>query len=154
MSSDPKFVIDESVNGALNALRAAAKQPSVKRVVVTSSTGVLAKSESNEYTPEVWNDRAVKLAWEGTDLPEWDRGHVIYVAGKVESEKACWKYMQEEKPGFEFNTVLPSVVYGPLLGKGQNESSAAFIRQALDGQSDPLISMKLAPCEYESIYAP
>lgn len=38
MQSDPNAVIPKVVGGAINALKAAAKEPSVKRVVLTSSS--------------------------------------------------------------------------------------------------------------------
>lgn len=45
---DPNTVIPIAVQGTLNALEAAAKQASVKRFVITSSSAALLNPESNK----------------------------------------------------------------------------------------------------------
>lgn len=136
-SPDPNVVITETVEGALNALRAAAKEPSVKRVVVTSSTAATPSVELNtpfEITPEMYNDNAIKQAWDGAkDAPAagtpeaFKSGAIVYSASKTAAERACWKFVEEEKPGFVFNTVLPNMNMGPVLDKAQTSPSAGWL---------------------------
>lgn len=143
MASDPNVVIPETVNGALNALRAAAKQPTVKRVVVTSSAAAvfIPKPERPiELTPEMFNDEAVKMAWDSvgqTPAPQspeaYMLGVLVYAASKTEAEKACWKFVEEKEPGFEFSTVVPTITFGPLLDKENVSSSAKWVDWILKG---------------------
>lgn len=143
MASDPNVVIPETVNGALNALRAAAKQPTVKRVVVTSSAAAVFIPKPDrpiELTPEMFNDEAVKMAWDSvgqTPAPQspeaYMLGVLVYAASKTEAEKACWKFVEEKKPGFEFSTVVPTITFGPLLDKENVSSSAKWVDWILKG---------------------
>ena len=56
----------------------------------------------NENT---WNDSAVKDAWAPPPY-EQDRSYAVYAASKTEAEKALWKFIEEEKPGFILNTSM------------------------------------------------
>lgn len=147
-STDAKVVISETIKGALNVLHTAAKQPTVKRVVLTSSTAAVFHEKPStpfEVTTEWWNDAAVKQAWDSVENPPAPGSPeaavlpvVIYAASKTEEERACWKFMEEEKPGFEFNTVLPNANLGPPLSKDQAASTGAWIGQALRGEPEIL----------------
>lgn len=53
-----------------------------------------------------WNDEAIKQAY-NPDAPEQMKGLFVYAASKAEGEKAAWKWVEKNKPGFQFNTVLP-----------------------------------------------
>lgn len=55
---------------------------------------------------DTWNDEAIKQAY-NPDAPDYMKGMFVYAASKTEGEKAAWKWMEKNKPGFQFNTVLP-----------------------------------------------
>lgn len=128
MSPDPNKVIPATISGVRHALEAAAATETVTRVVYTSSAVSLPTFElgvTRHVTPNDWNTEAVKAAWAA---PPYDESRVptVYFASKVESEQAAWKYVNEEKPSFVFNTVLPALVGGPVIA-GANVSSAGYI---------------------------
>lgn len=64
---------------------------------------------------DTWNDDIVALAWSGT-APESAQGYITYSASKTEGERAAWKWVEENKPGFVLNTVLPDSNVGKILG--------------------------------------
>lgn len=39
----------------------------------------------------------------------------MLAAIETEAEKSCWKFVEEENPGFEFNIMLSSVNFGVRL---------------------------------------
>lgn len=61
-------------------------------------------------------------------------GHV-HAASKVLGEQAAWKFVQDEKPGFVLNTILPNMNYGPILDPAsQTGSSASGLKKAAEVQ--------------------
>lgn len=46
-------------------------------------------------------------------------GYITYVASKIVTEKAVWKFVEEEKPDFELNVVCPFTNIGKVLDKAQ-----------------------------------
>jgi hypothetical protein len=42
-------------------------------------------------------------------MPEKVKGGLVYCASKVGIERAGWKFVEENKPKFVFNAVLPNV---------------------------------------------
>lgn len=118
--SDPNKVITGTVENILSVLRSAAKSPSVKRLVLTSSsTAVYTKPFSKPvvFTANDWNAEAIEQAWAPPPYSP-DRAYAVYAASKTEGEKALWKFVQEEKPDFIVNTVLPSFNMGRILPGG------------------------------------
>lgn len=117
MDPNPHNVIPGTVSGTVNALKAAAQEPSVKRFVLTSSsTAALIPKPNNpiKVTTDTWNDEAVELAYR--DPPyEPERAGPVYGASKTLSEKEAWKFMDEKKPGFTLNTILPNINFGASL---------------------------------------
>ncbi|PVI06099.1 dihydroflavonol-4-reductase [Periconia macrospinosa] len=113
-SDNPTAYIRNAVDVYLNALKAASKQPSVKRVVATSSS--LAASYPSINVEKVldqttYNEQGVA---DGTTTPP---GHPmgLYIAIKVATEKACWDWIKENNPHFTFNTILPYANFGKLV---------------------------------------
>ncbi|KAM4066442.1 NAD dependent epimerase/dehydratase family protein [Hirsutella rhossiliensis] len=120
-SPDPEQVIPGAVAGALNALKAAYKETSVKRFILTSSKDAAAPHQSVEESPvvtnESWNDGVVMAAWAPPPYTP-ERSGAVYSASKVEQEKAVWKFHEENKgkrPDLAVNTVLPSFNLGRSL---------------------------------------
>ncbi|KAH8892860.1 NAD(P)-binding protein [Thozetella sp. PMI_491] len=116
-SADPNLVIPPSVDLATNLLKSAAKTASVKRFVFTSSQAVLPSlTEPGVINGKSWNPNAdgiVSYAW--AEPHTEDKAAAIYVASKISAERACWEFMEEEKPGFVLNTVIPGLNIGEVL---------------------------------------
>lgn len=133
--ANPNNVIPQTATGALNALRAASNEPSVRRFVYTSSSvAAILPTPGVEFDVDStsWNDTALKLAWAPPPY-EQSRGPITYMASKVEAEKAVWKFVEEKKPDLIVNTVLPFTAFGRILSKHQPGSTAAWIQQLYNG---------------------
>ena len=116
-SPDPNEVVTPVVRGMKYILRSAAKQPSVKRFVLTSSsTAVLLPSHDKplRVSKDTWNDASVEKAWTPPPYTQ-DRATHVYSASKTEGEKALWEFMKTEKPNFVANAILPNVNMGRTL---------------------------------------
>lgn len=92
----------EAVDSNLAVLRAAAKEPSIKRVVLTSSSvAAIAPPDFKDrpLTDKDWNDDDVERFNASTEESKKDPNWVSlrYSAGKTLSEKAAWKWVEEEK---------------------------------------------------------
>jgi nucleoside-diphosphate-sugar epimerase len=112
----PEEIIPTAVTGALNALKAAAKESSVKRVVITSSSLAATMPKPNvefSISEESFNDEAVQKAW---NFPEGEdpslRGIYLYGASKTQAEKESWRWVRENRPKFVFNTVVRTNLSG------------------------------------------
>lgn len=56
---------------------------------------------------ESFNEEGIRKGWEHPeDEPPELKGLYIYAALKTEAEKACWKWVRENKPHFVFNAVV------------------------------------------------
>ncbi|KAF2660434.1 NAD(P)-binding protein [Lophiostoma macrostomum CBS 122681] len=135
---DPNIAIPLAVNGALNALTAASKANSVKRVVYTSSSIAATYPRPNEVfeiNDQSWNEEGVEKGWKNEEGEA--KGWNIYAALKTEAEKqACWKWVQENKPSFNFVSVLPNCNFGKVLvpEKQGEPSTIAWAKSAFTGQ--------------------
>lgn len=59
------------------------------------------------YLQASWNDAVIKLVEsQGSKAPEF----LLYAASKTHAEKAAWKFIEEQKPGFDLVAILPSFV--------------------------------------------
>ncbi|CAN8104513.1 unnamed protein product [Discula destructiva] len=121
-SEDAEKVIGSVVQGTENFLRAAAKEPTVKRFTLTSSSAaaLLARPgvEGIVATVDSWNDEAVDYARnkKGQSIGPNDYGFLVYAASKTEGERALWNFMRNEKPSFVANAVLPNFNVGRIMG--------------------------------------
>lgn len=117
MSPDPNEVIPQTIAGSINVLKSAMKEESVKRVVYTSSSVAATLPSPNEkkvINKDTWNDFAVELAWSPPPYHA-DRAYAVYAASKTEAERAVWRFVAEEKPGFVVNCVNPYANFGRIL---------------------------------------
>jgi nucleoside-diphosphate-sugar epimerase len=102
---DPHDAIPTVVNGTLNAVKAAAKEPSIKRFVLTSSSTAATLPKPNlkfDLDESTWNEESIQKAWAPppyTEERRWD----VYGASKTEGERALWNFVKENKPGFVAN---------------------------------------------------
>jgi dihydroflavonol-4-reductase len=119
----PDDLIVPARDGALRALRAA-NAAGVRRYVMTSSVSAVAYGRDGRgvqnFTEADWTDP--------------DRNDVsAYAKSKTIAERAAREWVaREAAPGFEFCSICPSVVFGPLWSR-DNSSSVAIVRRLLDG---------------------
>ncbi|KXH48466.1 NAD dependent epimerase/dehydratase [Colletotrichum simmondsii] len=140
MSDDPKAVIPWVVKATETALSAAAKHSSIKRFVLTSSAfaAVIPQPNKEMHIDEsTWNDFAIKAAWD-PNTPKEIKPGAIYSASKAEGERAAWKWIEENKPGYSFNTILPNFNTGEILHPNIGGSTMGFARDLLKGQGGML----------------
>ncbi|OJJ05814.1 hypothetical protein ASPVEDRAFT_895034 [Aspergillus versicolor CBS 583.65] len=127
-------LISQVVDTNRNLLASAAGETTIKRFVYTSSSEAAVFTSSHEHrstertniTIDTWNEEALRRIKEGsTQGPKG--GFDMYAASKTLGEQAIWQWVDEHRPGFVVNTVLPSVCFGssvePKL-QGHASSSA------------------------------
>lgn len=141
--TNPHEVVPGAIKATLNALATAAKEPSVKRFVLTSSSTAALIPKPNDpviVTVDTWNDEAVAAAY--ADPPP-TKGLVTYGASKTLGEREAWKFMREQKPAFTFNAILPNLNFGELLDpvNQPRTSSYGFLAALFKGNSAPLASL-------------
>lgn len=107
-------LVSVAKNGALIVLQAA-KDAGVKRVVMTSSQ---AASTPESGSTEVLDESF----WTDINNPDLDP----YRISKVESEKAAWKFANEND--MELTTVLPGAIFGPILSDKAVSSNGVLLR--------------------------
>nr|ARQ84128.1 dihydroflavonol 4-reductase-1 [Phaseolus vulgaris] len=107
-SKDPENeVINPTVNGILDIMKACKKTKTVRRLIFTSSAGTLNVFEHQKPVMDetCWSDvdfcRRVKMTG-------W-----TYFVSKTLAEKEAWKFAKEH--GMDFITIIPPLVVGPFL---------------------------------------
>ncbi|KAI7982831.1 Cinnamoyl-CoA reductase 1 [Camellia lanceoleosa] len=132
-TSDPqKELIDPALKGTLNVLGSCAKSPTVKRVVLTSSTAAVEcigrPRTPNEITDETWFSD-----------PEFCKENKLwYHLSKTLAEDAAWKFAKEKC--IDMVVINPSMVIGPLLQPTLNASSASILELINGSQTYPNVS--------------
>ncbi|KAK6839858.1 aldehyde reductase [Apiospora arundinis] len=161
LGTSPDQVITPTVNLARAVLGAAAKTPTVRRVVFTSSAATLPRlHEPVHITPSSWaSDDIVRMAWSSSSSSSINdptvKALIVYAASKIEAERACWAFMREEgqqqqqqpRRSFVLNTVVPmtclgafahprlvSSMNGMLLGTWRGDPGAADVMRAIGAQ--------------------
>ena len=113
---DREEIIEQSIKGILNIMSAAAKESTVKREVLTSArAAAMSEKPGTEchIGTQTWNNDATeRLKMPAGTLSSQERGQVVYAAAKCQAERAAFAYMQEHRPHFVFNSVLPNVNIG------------------------------------------
>jgi nucleoside-diphosphate-sugar epimerase len=137
-SYDPNEAVPMVVNGILHVLQACYKESGIKRVVMTSSSTAAANPQPNKVftmDEKTWNTSAVEAAWAPPPYEGLQRRLDVYSASKTQSEQAAWKFMEEQKPGFVLNTVLPNANIGHILSVEHQgyPSTAGWVRALWDG---------------------
>ncbi|KAL8950433.1 MAG: hypothetical protein Q9222_003527 [Ikaeria aurantiellina] len=155
LNPDPYKVIPMVVSGMQNALAAAARCPSIKRFVYTSSSAAATAPIANRefhVDETTWNDADVEAAWAPPPYHE-DRRLAVYAASKTLAEKECWRYMHEEKPAFVLNAVLPNCNIGRILSKEQPASTGGWYKKLWDGDAGTLTLLReqFAPQHYVNV---
>jgi hypothetical protein len=84
-----------------------------------------------------WNEADFKAAWAPPPYND-DRKWAVYGSSKMEAERALWKFVKEQKPGFVVNAVLPNANFGKILVKGQPASTGDWVTTLFKGNTDSL----------------
>lgn len=127
VTDNQKQIIDPAIGMTLSVLEAAAKESTVKRVVITSSFAAIidipagGPYRNHTYTEEDWNPFDLK------DLKGAEQSKAYAISKKV-AEKSAWEYIEKNKPGYDLVTMNPPVVWGPLLHatEGNLNTSAQY----------------------------
>ena len=149
-SPDPHAVIPQTVAGVINLLKAAHQEPSVKSFVYTSTVGaatMVMADTPHHVAEESWNDAVVDMAWAP---PPYDGNRFLltYIASKVGAEKALWKFVEDQKPAFMVNSVLPFTTFGPILHPSQNPSTDTMVFGLYNGDTSALLPAQA--CQFPS----
>lgn len=134
--TDPNVVVKPTVAGVLSVVRSAAKTSSVKRFVLTSSSAaVTLPKPGKEFSVGVddWNQEAIDIAWAPPPYTN-ERAFPVYAASKTEAEKAFWKFVKDEKPGFVANAILPNYNMGRILPGGSSGATGGGCISVLKGE--------------------
>nr|GLL24938.1 cinnamoyl-CoA reductase 1-like [Ipomoea trifida] len=132
-SATKEELVNPAVNGTLNVLGSCVRTPSVKRVVVTSSTASV-MYKRNPLTP---SDVIDETWFSDKDFAEETKQW--YILSKVLAEEASWKYAGENK--IDIVSLHPGLCIGPLLQPTLNFSSEVIlgtIKEGLDFMSFPI----------------
>ena len=124
---DPqKELVDPAQLGTRNVLEEADRTPTVKRVVLTSSTAAiygdnddLQKTPDGVFTEKIWNTSS-SLA------------HRPYSYSKKVAEKEAWKF-NEAQSRWDLVVINPSIVVGPGINPHATSESFNIIKQLGDG---------------------
>ncbi|KAG4437215.1 hypothetical protein IFR05_007304 [Cadophora sp. M221] len=102
-----------SVDGAVELLKSASKYGKhIKAIAVTGSVNAMTTGmdiadrtfNSSEWLP-VSIDDAIKA----------NHPYISYCVAKAESEKAIWKYVEDNKPSYTVSVLLPALIFGPPI---------------------------------------
>ncbi|KAL3686864.1 hypothetical protein R1sor_013173 [Riccia sorocarpa] len=120
MASENKSqLLSPAIKGTLNVLKSAAKTSSVKRVVLTSSTGAVA-ANSRPKGPEVIVDES----W-WSDPEYCTEKKFWYYQSKTLAEKEAWDFVKDKH--FDLVVMNPPMILGPLLQSSLNTSSEIIL---------------------------
>ncbi|KAH7411741.1 hypothetical protein DE146DRAFT_674224 [Phaeosphaeria sp. MPI-PUGE-AT-0046c] len=115
LSAEPAPYIPDTIRDTLAYLRAADAEESVKSFVWTSSSmSAVEWGATGAIAKDAYSEGFIQKAWD----PAFEhpaKMFVVYAASKAQAEQAAFKYVQEEKPHFTLNIVLPSCNMGPSL---------------------------------------
>ncbi|KAL2628833.1 hypothetical protein R1flu_013519 [Riccia fluitans] len=113
--TDPEAqLLSPAIKGTLNVLQSAAKAPSVKRVVLTSSVAAVVYNRKHRG-PEVVVDESW---WSDPDYCTENKGW--YQKSKTVAEKQAWDFVKDKH--FDLVVINPAMVVGPLLQNTLNTS--------------------------------
>ncbi|KAK1369300.1 cinnamoyl-CoA reductase 1-like [Heracleum sosnowskyi] len=119
-------LVEPAVKGTLNVLQSCAKVPSIKRVVITSSTASVVVT-GKPLTPDVVIDET----WFSSPVL-CEEQKLYYPLSKTLAEQAALKFAEEH--GIDLVTLHPGFVLGPLLQPDLNVSSERMLNFIKTGQ--------------------
>ncbi|KAK5258041.1 hypothetical protein LTR40_008699, partial [Exophiala xenobiotica] len=136
-----KDVVLPAIQGVKSVLQAAAKEPSIKRIVITSSFASVYDMNRKEptkftYTEKDWNPQSYEDSINPNSNPV-----IAYRGSKKFAELEAWNFVRDQKPQFDIVTLCPPMVFGPVRHpvarlSELNESNSALWKVAC-GQESP-----------------
>ncbi|KAK6341498.1 hypothetical protein TWF696_008570 [Orbilia brochopaga] len=134
-ATDPDPVIRTAVEGALSILRSSKAHGNALKTFIQMSSVVAVVDPRNPSAPPPhvfdeteWNDGAYKTIKKlGNGAP----GPTIYGASKNESERAVWRFRDEEKPSFNIVSISPAWVSGPPIVPPTDASKITITNQTI-----------------------
>jgi nucleoside-diphosphate-sugar epimerase len=85
---------------------------SVKSIAVTGS--INAATDGSDIVTRVF-DSTQWLPLTIEDAIKAQHPYISYCVAKAEAEKAIWKFVEEEKPAFSVEVLLPGLIFGPPI---------------------------------------
>ncbi|CCM04626.1 uncharacterized protein FIBRA_06810 [Fibroporia radiculosa] len=140
LTADSNIEPQQVIDAAIALLRVAAQEPSIQRVVFTSSsTAAFARPGfiDRPLNGSDWNEEAQRRyeeADEETKKIPFKWAAIKYHYSKYASEKAAWKWIAEHKPTFDFVSLIPNNNFGPLL-LGDVHSSALWLYSLMKNET-------------------
>uniref|UniRef100_A0A7E4VXF1 Epimerase domain-containing protein n=1 Tax=Panagrellus redivivus TaxID=6233 RepID=A0A7E4VXF1_PANRE len=119
-------IVELAVNGTLFVLRACAKEPSVKKVVLTSSCAAINEGHDDEDRVFTEADYTVE---DSPKVPPYSRS-------KAAAERAAWEFQRsipDSDNKFALTTINPTLITGPLLMDTQG-TSITIVRRFLNNE--------------------
>ncbi|KAH7106583.1 hypothetical protein BKA62DRAFT_805045 [Auriculariales sp. MPI-PUGE-AT-0066] len=119
LGADAEAALAAASATVLGLMKDAALTGSVKSFVLTSSAaavvaGAVEYGRDVEFSTEIWQDQLIPLAKSLTAEAGFAKNIVAYAATKVHAEREAWKFWNETKPSYAFNSILPVNIYGPV----------------------------------------
>ena len=124
-----------AINGVKAILEAAKSNPSITRIVLTSSFASVLNVDRKAppyftYTGDDWNP----LTYEESVDPATS-AVIAYRGSKKFAELAAWNFVKTEKPSFDLVTLCPPMTFGPVVhpvadASKLNESNAMLWKVA------------------------
>ncbi|KAF8989902.1 hypothetical protein BDQ17DRAFT_1434162 [Cyathus striatus] len=114
-AGDNEYMVNSALGGTLNVLETAWKV-GIKKIVVTATYGATFNPGDRV---KLWSDITIsRHDWGEVDKEEVLQGKYnyleAYIASKILSEKALWKFA-EDHPEVDIATINPPFVYGPYV---------------------------------------
>ena len=138
---DPNHVIPSALDLVDEVSRAAYEEPTVKRLVFTSSSNacVRDRTQSALIDKDSWNSEAVRIAWEKPY--SMSRVRDIYAASKVLAEQRLWEFAAKHQD-LQINVVIPNFTMGAGIHEELQTSSNKYIRGMFDNDPTNIQMMK------------
>ncbi|ETN45808.1 uncharacterized protein HMPREF1541_09641 [Cyphellophora europaea CBS 101466] len=135
LSPDPEKVIPPTVGMASAILTAAKRVNMCRRFVFTSSSSAvwIPKPDTPfKIGKNTWNQDSVQKVQSMTPPFKAEGFYDVIAASKVQAEQAVWRFVEEEKPDFVVNTIVPNTNIGRVIVRPAT-SSANFALAVLNG---------------------
>lgn len=130
-----------SINGTLRICEAAQLEPSVKRVVLTSSFASVYDASKGldpekTYTEDDWCPLTYEDGKNAAATP------IAYRASKVLAEKTAWEFINSKEVMWDLVTLCPGMVFGALVSGSiaslkELNTSNGIVWSLLDGKAVP-----------------
>ncbi|KAI2472615.1 NAD(P)-binding protein [Annulohypoxylon bovei var. microspora] len=137
VSPNPHDVIPLVVDSTIHLLESAAKEPGIKRVVLTSSCGACVSLDGTKVftiDSNTWNEASIDAAYAPPPYEGVARVEKVYHASKTRQEQEAWKWVREHSPSFILNAIVPNANLGPPIDVAHQgyRSTISWIKTAYE----------------------